>query len=308
MTRACSHLLFWLLVFHCFTPLLAQHETPWLSLNRLSLSFQSSYHFRPWDLYNHSLGLVQDALRYDPAYKNPEGSLQKITGDGSLEFSASYRLVAGLAFESFGGYTMTGSSSSITDVRTPTSKTQTTQDLSLLISEYGVGARYFYDVGSGIALSAFARLSRAEGKITYQYVFDPPWSTIHLFDATLRAASTTARIGLGAEMILVDHVKVTLAVEYRWLKFIEFRGPAKETYRDVQSSFEAEWAFHGRLVEIRGSFFGLDAVESPHPPNSHLLHTLWNRTELYPFWWGNTRPAAWDLSSVGAKFGVVYEF
>jgi hypothetical protein len=69
-----------------------QEDESWLSPSRLTLTATGSYHYAPWKKYNESLQLVQDAIRYNPAYPNPQGSLDLVKGDLTEQIEASYRV------------------------------------------------------------------------------------------------------------------------------------------------------------------------------------------------------------------------
>lgn len=292
------------------SPAFGQEGDPWFSLGRLSLSTSGSYHFRPWHFYNNSLLLVEDAVRYDPVYGNPKGSYEKIVGDMGTGLVLSYRLLEGLHIEGAGMYMMTGGSVRLELPQPPLSSSVTTQDLSLRVMEWGIGVRSKFSLGDEFDLNTSLQVSRASGKLRYDYAYIPSNRLEYLFEADLKDRSTVIRAAVEGGYRLLGPLRITGGVEYRWLRFDNFEGGGNEIYRDKTFPYEDIRPFQATLGQTDGYFFGLIPLEGSYISNPHLMRTLWNRTELYPSWWGNlqVKPASLDLSSLGIRIGVRYEF
>lgn len=298
--------LLWMVLPLLSSSLLAQDEVPWLSLSRLTVSSAATYHYRPWNFYNNSLSLVEQAVRYDFVYTNPSGSFEKILGDAGGEISASYRILSGLSLEVFGSYGETGGAVHLT-YGPPSLTIVIEQEISLRLYEFGSGIRYIFKPLENVSLAAVVRISKAYGTMDYEFLFLPPWQWKHLYQAELKDRTTVSRIGLEATYPLWNNVKLIGSVEYRWMSFDKLEGAGKET-NYYGSGPDYENSFRARLAQINGYFFGVEAIEGTHIYTEHLMHTLWSRTELYAQWWSNREPAILDLSSLGLKLGVSYEF
>lgn len=292
------------------SPALGQEGDPWLSLGRLSLSTSGSYHFRPWHFYNNSLSLVEDAVRYDPTYENPKGSYERIVGDMGTGLVLSYRLLEGLHIEGAGMYTMTGGSVRLELPQAPFPSSVTTQDLSLRVIEWGIGVRSKFLLGDEFDLNTSLQVSRASGKLRYDYSYIPSNRQEYLFEADLNDRSTVIRAAVEGGYRLFGPLQITGGVEYRWLRFDNFEGWGNEIYRDKGFPYESIRPFQATLGQTGGYFFGLIPTEGSSISNPHLMRTIWSRTEIFPFWWGNlqVKPASLDLSSFGIRIGVRYEF
>lgn len=298
------------LVSPLLSPAFSQQEVRWLSWERLSVSSSGSYHFRPWHFYNNSLSLVEDAVRYDPTYVNPKGSYEKIVGDMETGLVLSYRLVKGLHLEGAGMYTMTGGSVRLELPRPPFPTSVTTQNLSLRITEWGLGVRSTIALGDEFDLQTSLHVSRASGKVRYEYAYIPSSPQEYLFEADLNDRSTVIRAVVEGGYRLFGPLQITAGVEYRWLRFDNFEGWGNEISRDKGFPYESIRPFQASLGQTDGYFFGLVPLEGSYISNPHLMRTIWNRTEIFPFWWGNleVKPASLDLSSFGIRIGVRYEF
>lgn len=298
------------LLLLCFSisPVFGQEEDPWLSLGRLSLSTSGSYHFRPWHFYNNSLSLVEEAVRYDPTYTNPAGSYEKIIGDMGTGLVLSYRLWEGLHIEGVGRYTMTGASVRLEQPRTSFPPSLTLQDLSLRVMEWGIGVRSTFSLGSEFDLNTALHVSRASGKLRYDYAYIPTHRQEYVYEADLNDQSTVIRAAVEGAYRLFGPLQVTAGVEYRWLQFDDFEGWGNEIYRDKGIPYEGIRPFQAKLAQTKGYFFALIPSDGSYISNAHLMRTLWTRTELYPSWWNNLEPASLDLSSFGFRIGVRYEF
>lgn len=304
-----SLLLLPLLILSFFnSPVFGQEEDPWLSLGRLSFSTSGSYHFRPWDFYNSSLALVENAVRYDPTYTNPKGSYEKIVGDMGTGLVLSYRLWEGVHIEGLGGLTGTGGAVRLELPRPPFSASVTTQELSLRLVEWGLGVRSRFPLGDGFDLHTSVHVSRASGKLRYDYAYIPSERQEYLFEADLRDEKTAVRAAVEVTYSLFGPVRLTGGIEYRWLRFDNLEGGGKEIYREHSIPYEDILPFRATLAQRKGYFFGLIPSSGSTIRNPHLMRTIWSRTELYSSWWNNLEAASLDLSSFGIRIGVRYEF
>ena len=304
-SRCLPHLL---LLCFSISPVFGQEENPWLSLGRLSISTSGSYHFRPWHFYNNSISLVEQAVRYDATYTNPSGSYEKIVGDMGTGLVLSYRLLEGLHIEGLGLYTMTGGSVRLELPQAPFPSSVTTQDLSLHVMEWGIGVRSTFLLGNEFDFNTALHVSRASGKLRYDYAYIPTHRQEYLFEADLNDRSTAVRATVEGAYRLFGPLHITGGVEYRWLRFDNFEGWGNEIYRDKVLPYEEIRSFQAKLAQTKGYFFALIPSDGSYILNAHLMRTLWTRTEIYPSWWNNLEPASLDLSSFGIRIGVRYEF
>jgi len=253
---------------------------------------------------------VEEAVRYDPTYTNPAGSYEKIIGDMGTGLVLSYRLWEGFHIEGVGRYTMTGASVRLEQPRISFPPSLTQQDLSLRVMEWGIGVRSTFLLGNEFDLNTALHISRASGKLRYDYAYIPTHRQEYVYEADLNDQNTVIRAAVEGGYRLFGPLQITAGVEYRWLRFDNLEGWGNEIYRDKGFPYEGIRPFQAKLAQTKGYFFGLIPSEGSYISNPHLMRTIWNRTEIFPFWWGNleVKPASLDLSSFGLRIGVRYEF
>jgi hypothetical protein len=289
-------------------PLSAQDEMPWLSLDRLTVSSSATYHYRPWNFYNNSLSLVEQAVRYDPTYSKPSGSFEKIVGDVGGELCASYRILSGFSLEILGSYAGTDAALElVNEYSSPPVRDMTTQEIFFSVYEVGFGARYSLEFIENLRFAAVVRLSKAFGTMEYEYLFIPSWNWKYTLQTKLQDRTIVPRVAFEASYPLWHNLKFTGSVEYRWMSFDRLEGSGKIT-RSHGSGPDYEDTFRARLAQIKGYFFGVEPIDGTYIINEHLTRTLWSRTELWSQQWFAKGPARLDLSSFGFKLGLSYEF
>lgn len=297
---------------------IAQDEVPWLSLSRLSLTASSSYHFSPWKKYNESLQLAQEAIQYDSYYAAPKGSFEKILGDGTIEVDIGYRLVEELSLYAIGGYTTTSSDDnfSYTVLGLGTNgefivlvEPRFSQKVKLNIFEYGIGARYSYEISKGVKIFSSTSASRSDAKFNFDYEYQR-LSQRYVYSVEMLDAKYSYRVGVGIQVNLFGPINLNSSIEYRWLKFADFQGDGTylEQYNNPNSSYEYSQTFQTHLGESDG-YFGIYSLMPNRPIiNEHLLHILWRRTSVGATWYSTKKPATLELSGIGINLGVQLEF
>lgn len=300
-------------------PVIAQDEVPWLSFSRLSLSAATSYHFSPWKKYNESLQLAQDAIRYSAGYPSPSGSLEKILGDGTFEIALGYRIISGLSVNLIGGYTSTSSNGAFSYPiegivyldgygYAYDSELSIHQDIKFNVLEYGIGFQYSYEIMEDVQLSTLASIHRSFGRFNFEYDYQAPYDR-NLFSAELQETQRDFRAGIGALVRLYGPLSLSSSVEYRWLKFPNLRGNGThlEQHNHPNNIYEQSREFNAGLGEADG-YFGLEIDDNDKwYVAEYLLYRLWTSAEVQS-WWKRKTPATLNLSGVGIKVGVRFEF
>jgi hypothetical protein len=287
--------------------LLSQVADPgWLSWSRVSVSASGSYYLVPWKKYNESMKLVEDAIQYSPSYQNPRGALERINGDGTAGIAVSYRIYSGLSVLVSSSY-LTGGGSY--DVTYGTSfPSQFTQKMRLHVWEHGAGLRFTHAVGNDISISVFGLAQRSFGRLVFDFHYVPSYTTDQ-FSADLRDKRWSGTSGIDIQYRVFHDLSLITSVEYRWLKFQELQGNG--TYADGidPSSNRPGYAynFSARLGEADGYFGLMIPREFGGYVPIQVLHILWGMTPAQQ-WWYTEKPTALDLSGIGIRFGVQYEF
>jgi hypothetical protein len=302
MLRAFCSLLLTLVIISAHT-YAQEADVPWLSLKRLSVTGSGSYHYRPWQKYNESLALAQDALRYDPYYQNPRGTFEKILGDASFDLTALYRVIPRLSVGIRAGFLTTGGTAVVSYNRAyvtkvtifPSDLTKSIeQKMRLDVPHYGVGLQYALNLCESLQLSASTYVSRYLGTFSFDYR-----DGTSVYTADLREG----RFGLTSSVDLLctiyGPVSIATSFEYRWLRFPRLTGNGLYT----QHAYTYTQAFEAQLGEADG-YFGLLFKNVPEGPG---IHSLWERTPSNP-WWITQKPAVLDISGVGLSLGVQYAF
>ena len=278
----------------------------WLSWSRVSVSASGSYYFVPWKKYNESMKLVEDAIQYSPSYQNPRGALESINGDGTAGFTVSYRIYSGLSLLLSSSY-LTGGGAF--DVTYGTSYLfQTTQKVRLHVWEHGVGLRFTQPVSKDVSVSVFGLAVRSFGTLLFDFHFQPQSWNEH-FSADLRDKRWSATSGIDIQYRVFDDFSLVSSLEYRWLTFPELQGNGTYTESMDVSASEPSYSsgFSAQLGEADG-YFGLMIPSrfGGYVP-IQILHTLWSMTPAQQ-WWYTEKPTALDLSGIGIRIGIQYEF
>jgi len=300
-----------LALFSSTSSLLAQKsEEPWLSLSRLTLTASSSYHYAPWKKYNESLLLVQDAVRYNPAYANPSGSLEQIKGDLTYQLEASYRVLSSFSITVNAGWMQT---EGVIDFHNPFPGTASgvgefyAQTMWLSSYHCGAGVAYTHIVNNILSISAGASIVHYPANLDFQATYQRP-TAANLFSANLKESALGLHAHLEAQLSAFGPLSIVSRVEYRWLMLRNLRGSGSET--DIEeytfgTLMNGPTVFDAQLGEA-GGYFGL-FIPTSQPINDHLLHGLWARTPAGP-WWETQKPTSLDLSGFGISLGVSYAF
>lgn len=303
----------------CSTTLIAQEDLPWLSLNRLSVSISSSYHYRPWTSYNASLRKAQDAVRYDPSYRNPEGSFEKILGDLGIDLSISYFIFEDLSFNVIGGYTGTQSKldltylSSLSPMPSPPN-TNVNQELRLGLTEIGGGVRYQQRLAENLHLVFGGTIVSSQLRFLFNYELNTALidgkhpRTKYSFAATLSDKATSVRALVGLRWSFLSFLSSIAEIDYRWLRFESVRGTGKQITEYLTPTYNAFTKDFNALLGETDGYFGILLSPMTGPLDEHLLHIpLWGRTDVLPYW-ETRRPVGLDLSGFGVRLGVQFDF
>ncbi len=292
-----------------FNNLLAQQgDESWLSLSRLSLSASGSYHYAPWKKYNESLLLVQEAIRYNPAYRNPSGSLDQINGDLTYQLEASYRVFSSFSVTIVAGWLHTEGVMDFHNVSTSSYSQSYFQTMWLSSFHFGAGLAYAYTLDDDLSLSAGASIIRYPANLDFQANFQST-PDAYLFSANLKESALGVHAHIEAHFSAFGRLSIVPRIEYRWLTLKNLRGRGSET--DVYAysygtSIGGPGTFEAQLGEAAG-YFGLIISPGNGFINSHLLHQLWYLTPVGR-WWETEQPTSLDLSGAGISLGVSYEF
>jgi hypothetical protein len=288
-----------------------QSDESWLSLSRLSLSASGSYHYAPWTKYNESLLLVQEAVQYNPAYRNPSGSLDQIKGDLTYQIEADYRVFSSFSVTIVAGWLHTEGVMDFHDTWGSTTSSFSDsyiQSMWLSSFHFGAGVAYNQIIDGDISLSAGASIVRFPANLDFQAAYLPPM-TAFLFSANLKESALGVLAHVETRLRSYGPLSFVSRLEYRWLTLKNLRGRGSET--DVYAysygtSIGGPGTFEAQLGEAAG-YFGLIMSPGNAPMNSHLLHQLWYLTPVGR-WWETQQPTSLDLSGVGISLGVSYEF
>lgn len=284
----------------------------WLSAGRLSLTTSASYHYAPWERYNESMKLVQDAIRFSPTNQNPQGNLEKILGDGSIDLTAAYRLISGLSVFIRSSYLAGGGSFNLSfnpyGYPDPIYTSYHSQKMRLEVREYGAGFRYTQRLNRRFELAAFGSVFRSLGSVQFDYRYSQT-DEEDLFSVELNDGRTGISCGIELVFTTSRHFSIVSSVDYRWIKFPELQGTGTYVWRYTYDwgVYESSKPFDARLGQADG-YFGLfiDSRKTGFD-RDNVLHTLWGGTPTQPFWY-NQRPDVLDLSGVGVSLGVRYAF
>jgi hypothetical protein len=291
-----------------FNNLLAQQgDESWLSLSRLSLSASGSYHYAPWKKYNQSLLLVQEAVRYNPSYANPSGSLDKIIGDLTYQIEARYNVISSFSLTANAGWMQTEGVMDFNNVSASGFGQSYVQTMWLKSFHFGAGLTYAYVFDNDLSLSAGASFVRYPANLDFQARFQSPPSA-YLFTANLEESALGVHAHVEAFFRAFGRLSIVPRIEYRWLTFNNFHGRGSET--DINSypsgvQIGGPGSFEAQLGEADG-YFGL-IISSTNGVNSHLLHRPWALTPAGQ-WWNTQQPTSLDLSGFGVSLGVSYAF
>ena len=306
------------LLFSAQLLLAQQEDESWLSLSRLTITATGSYHYAPWKKYNESLQLVQDAIRYNPAYSNPRGSLDLVKGDLTGQIEASYRVFGSFSLLVSAGWMHTEGVidfSTPLPSSTPPGNTSYFQAMWLSSFHYGVGIAYTHAVDEDLSFSVGASIVRFPVNLDFQasYQLDgpvdfyvPPMYS-SLFKANLRQTALGFNTHVEAKLKIGGPLSIVSRLEYRWLTLKHLQGSGSES--DIYASPNSTQvygprAFEAQLGESDG-YFGL--FIPPLNINDYYLHSLWSRTPSKS-WYDTQRPTSLDISGVGISLGVSYAF
>ena len=291
----------------------------WLSLSRLAISVSSAYHFRPWDKYNDAIAVARDAINYDPIYRNPQGSVQKIRGDLGVDARLDYRIIEGLSFSLNGTLMRTGATtvlsykSGYNDVTATAPIYGIENTLRLNTNEYGLGLRYSFELAHGLELRIGGAIQRAEGSMDFEYDYTygvPGSSTRFSYSANLKDIAMSRKASIELSVVLLDQLSVTTSVQFRSLAFLNLhgRGTYKNAYGYTNGQhFESSVDFDAALAEADG-YFGVKVDDGAGGVYiNEYLHQLWARSPAQP-WRQTIRPTTLDLSSFGVSIGIQWSF
>ena len=286
----------------------SQTDTEWLTLHRVSLSVSGSYHDRPWNKYNESVALEQEAFNYQPAYPSPSGSFKKIIGDAAIDAVIGYRVFGNLTINAVGGYTGTGSKSHVSWIYSPTDQPQIIQNVAFRFLEYGAGLQYGREVSDNLHVSGSLRVCRAEGIYNYDYFVDYGGQR-YWVNAKLQQPRIDYRAALEVAYKVYGPLSLLSSLEYRWLKFPNLRGTGTYSteYDNTGLGPSKPVTFASGLIQADG-YFGMDPG-SPFLPAAGVLFFPWSRARIqnnYGIFYGS--PAILDLSGFGMNVGVRVEF
>jgi hypothetical protein len=218
-----------LMFFLSFDTLLAQRgDESWLSLSRLSLSASGSYHYAPWKKYNESMLLVQEAVRYNPTYTNPSGSLDKINGDFTYRLEASYRVLSSLSITVNAGWLQTEGVMDFHDVSISGFSQSYVQTMWLSSFHYGAGFAYTRMVDDELSLSAGAGVLRYPATLDFESIYQYPASAF-LFSAKLKESALGVHAHVEAQLSALERFRIVSRLEYRWLTLKNLRGSGSES-------------------------------------------------------------------------------
>jgi hypothetical protein len=256
--------------------------------------------------------MLQDAIRYSPSYQNPQGNLETINGDGSVEVTADYRLMSGLSVFGKSSYVPGGGSFNVSfnpyGYPDASSTVYHRQKMQLDVREYSGGFRYTQRLCSRVELSAFGSVFRSLGSLHFEYRYFRLHEE-YLFSAELNDRQIGTSCGIELALKASTHFSVISSVDYRWIKHPDLQGNGTciSRYWYDWGISELSQLFEARLGEA-DSYFGLliDSRESAFDKDN-VLHFLWSGTASQPYWF-TQQPAILDISGFGVSLGVRYEF
>lgn len=197
---------------------------------------------------------MDDALRFNPFFLEPEGEIETIKGDFSIDGSVGYSLSERFLPFIEVGYTRTGRAIDVSYGTTGSSaRAGYQEEFSLRVFTVGIGARYFI-LPEITFMHVYVCGKWMLGFANYEYrsQFAQPYPTIHTAD--LHGINAGGSLGLQCSVDISRYFSILLSSEYRLLQFRYLSGRGSVKHLGPQG-FETSREYGAALIETR-SYFG----------------------------------------------------
>lgn len=290
-----------------------QEKTPgWLSLKRVSLDFNTAYHFSPWDAYNDALGVVSRQINLSPFFLEPLGFYEKINGDFHWQlglryslnnsFSATVHYQQAVTNSRFEFYTNPDYDPGEGYFRT----VAFWQEIDFKLQSIGVGLGYERALFSGLKLYAEGGVNRYRGDIDMDWQHNR--NTLHT--GPLEPDEGEFLIGnmhqtdwgwhgtVGVGFQLIGPLIFKIAANYRKIEMKDFRGKGIDGYYGQSGPSETE---RGIALVQAANYFGVQALDALPEFGYYIFPPLTFLTEPGV---ADREPAKLDFSAIGIQTGI----
>lgn len=291
----------------------SQEKAPgWLSTKRLSIDFNTAYHFSPWDAYNDALAVVSRQINLDPFFKEPLGFYEKINGDFHWQlglryslnnnFAATVHYQQALTNARFEFYTNPDYDPGPGYFRT----VAFWQEIDFKLQSVGVGLGYERLLFSGLKLYVEGGMNRYRGDIYMDWQhnrntlhtgpLEPEEGEFLVSNMHQTDWGWHGTIGLGFQ--IAGPLTFKIAANYRKIEMKHFRGKGIDGYYGQSGPSETERGIE--LVQA-ANYFGVKALDAIPELGYNIFPSL---TFLTQPGVADRETAKLDLSALGIQTGI----